>query len=182
MSKQVQFRRGSTSEHATFTGAVGEITVNTTTNRIHSHDGVTAGGFAHAHYTEGTFTPTVTLVGGAGNTVPVYSTNTGRYTKIGRLVFVDILLAGDGGAEGAGTGVFTVALPIASSASVPAGGFPTGLAINGTDDWVLLGSIVAGASVITVIYHESFGNVINFPGVFQNNTTRQVRLQFSYEV
>lgn len=48
MSKQVQFRRGTTSEHAAFTGAVGEITVNTTTHQLVSHDGVTAGGFPQA--------------------------------------------------------------------------------------------------------------------------------------
>ena len=48
MSKQVQFRRGTTSDHASFTGAVGEITVNTTTHQLVSHDGVNAGGFAQA--------------------------------------------------------------------------------------------------------------------------------------
>ena len=40
----VQLRRGTTAEHSSFTGAAGEITVNTTTNSIHVHDGSTAGG------------------------------------------------------------------------------------------------------------------------------------------
>jgi len=44
MARQVQFRRGTTSEHSSFTGAVGEITVNTTTNKPVVHDGSTAGG------------------------------------------------------------------------------------------------------------------------------------------
>jgi len=44
MSKQVKLRRGTTSEHATFTGAVGEVTVDTTKDVAVVHDGVTAGG------------------------------------------------------------------------------------------------------------------------------------------
>lgn len=48
MSKQVQFRRGTTSDHTSFTGAVGEITVNTTTHQLVAHDGVNAGGFPQA--------------------------------------------------------------------------------------------------------------------------------------
>jgi len=44
MSKQVRFRRGTTSQHATFTGAAAEITVDTTKNQVVVHDGATAGG------------------------------------------------------------------------------------------------------------------------------------------
>ena len=44
MATQLQLRRGTTAEHAAFTGAVGEITVNTTINAIVLHDGATAGG------------------------------------------------------------------------------------------------------------------------------------------
>ena len=45
MSTTIQHRRGTTAEHASFTGAVGEVTYNTTTKSVHTHDGVTAGGF-----------------------------------------------------------------------------------------------------------------------------------------
>ena len=48
MSKQVKLRRGTTSEHATFTGALGEVTVDTTKDVAVVHDGATAGGFAMA--------------------------------------------------------------------------------------------------------------------------------------
>jgi hypothetical protein len=48
MAKVVQRRRGTTSEHSSFTGLVGEITVNTTTKTAIVHDGATAGGFALA--------------------------------------------------------------------------------------------------------------------------------------
>ncbi len=44
MSKQVQKRRGTSSEHANFTGAVAEITVDTETNELVLGDGVTQGG------------------------------------------------------------------------------------------------------------------------------------------
>jgi hypothetical protein len=50
MTKQVQLRRGTSSEHAVFTGAVGEVTVDTTLDVLVVHDGVTLGG----HYLVGT--------------------------------------------------------------------------------------------------------------------------------
>ena len=133
-------------------------------------------------YIEGTFSPTVTLVGGAGNTVPVYSTNTGRYTRIGNRVFVDIYLTGDGGNEGASTGAFTVAIPIASSASHPTSYFPVGFFANAAAEDPLWGQIVAGASVIDFAYEDVLNNFLAMTGAEQNNATRTVRLKFSYEV
>jgi hypothetical protein len=41
----LQLRRGTTAEHSSFTGAEGEITVNTTKDTLVVHDGSTAGGF-----------------------------------------------------------------------------------------------------------------------------------------
>lgn len=46
MTKQVQFRRGTTVEHSTFTGALAEITVNTDQKIAVVHDGTTAGGYS----------------------------------------------------------------------------------------------------------------------------------------
>ena len=48
MTKQVQRRRGTATQHTSFTGAEGEISVNTTNKSIHVHDGVTAGGIEGA--------------------------------------------------------------------------------------------------------------------------------------
>lgn len=45
MTKQVQFRRGTTAQHTTFTGALAEITVDTDKKVAVVHDGSTAGGF-----------------------------------------------------------------------------------------------------------------------------------------
>ena len=48
MTKQVQRRRGTSSQHTSFTGAEGEISVNTSNKTVHVHDGSTAGGFEAA--------------------------------------------------------------------------------------------------------------------------------------
>ena len=48
MATQLQIRRGTTSQMNAFTGAEGELAVNTTTDTVHVHDGSTAGGFALA--------------------------------------------------------------------------------------------------------------------------------------
>ena len=45
MATQVQFRRGTTGEHSAFTGAVGEVTVDTEKKTVCIHDAATAGGF-----------------------------------------------------------------------------------------------------------------------------------------
>ena len=44
MAIQIQLRQGTTTEHNTFTGAVGEVTVDTTKDTLVVHDGVTVGG------------------------------------------------------------------------------------------------------------------------------------------
>jgi len=69
---QTQLRRGSAAQHAAFTGAVGEVTVNLDTHQLHVHDGATPGGFstgAAGYVTEGHyggnmpgFTPSTTWI------------------------------------------------------------------------------------------------------------------------
>jgi len=44
MATQVQFRRGNTTQHSTFTGASGEVTVDIDKKVVVIHDGSTAGG------------------------------------------------------------------------------------------------------------------------------------------
>ena len=45
MAIQIQLRQGTTTEHSSFKGAVGEVTVDTSKNTLVLHDGVTLGGF-----------------------------------------------------------------------------------------------------------------------------------------
>lgn len=58
MADQLQIRRGTTSQNLAFTGAQGELTMDTTKNQLRIHDGLTAGGFpaaTSAQVTDGTF-------------------------------------------------------------------------------------------------------------------------------
>lgn len=65
MSKQVKWRRGTTAEHNTFIGAVGEVTVDTSKHTVVVHDGVTLGG----HSAELTEKPASTVSKDGGGSV-----------------------------------------------------------------------------------------------------------------
>jgi hypothetical protein len=85
MTRQWQARRGTTTEHSSFTGAEGELTVNTTDNRVVVHDGVTVGGAPAAKASElAALTTTVNDIG-----YDLYATKLGNnYTKITHLPYV----------------------------------------------------------------------------------------------
>lgn len=134
-----------------------------------------------SYYVESTWAPTVTLVGGAGNIVPVYTTNSARYTRIGNRVFCEIVLLGDGGAEGAGSGRVNIALPFTASASALEVYRPVGWAINNTTEYMIYGRINASSGTIFLTYISSVSALGNFTGDQQNNTTREIRLAFFYE-
>lgn len=125
-----------------------------------------------------TFTPTVTLVGGTGNVVPVYTTNTGRYRALGSIVFVDVYLTGDGGAEGAGDGQINIALPVTASSNHPTFRFPVGSYSNGANQNFLQGEI--DPSGTTIKLYISTSNTA-FQGTDQSQASRDVRLKFFYE-
>ena len=70
MAKQLQLRRGTTAQHSTFTGAVGEVTIDTSKDVVVVHDGATAGGFpSQKELVSGTNIKTVnsTTLLGSGN-------------------------------------------------------------------------------------------------------------------
>jgi hypothetical protein len=73
MPKQVKLRRGTTAQHATFTGAQGEVTMDTTKKTLVVHDGATAGGIPLAPE----------------------STVTAIETKTGNMVWVDAVNGSD---------------------------------------------------------------------------------------
>jgi hypothetical protein len=58
---QHQLRRGTNAQMNTFVGAQGEPTFDTTFNRLVLHDGVTAGGYAHALATTQTSTASTSI-------------------------------------------------------------------------------------------------------------------------
>ena len=76
MSTQVQFRRGTTTQHNAFTGAVGEITVNTTTDTAHVHDGSTASGFPLARADLNNVSDTDLNAALTGNTISALTVTT----------------------------------------------------------------------------------------------------------
>ena len=63
MSSQIQFRRGSTVQTTTFTGALAEVTVDTDKKTLVIHDGATAGGNPLASLGANTFTGAQTFSG-----------------------------------------------------------------------------------------------------------------------
>ena len=82
MPYQVQFRRGTTAQNNSFTGALGEISVDTTLKQLHLHDGVTAGGSAlPAVGAVNTFTNTQVFSGGISALGSVLQ-NTGEVVNI----------------------------------------------------------------------------------------------------
>jgi len=52
MSVQVKLRRGTANQHSSFTGAIGEVTVDMTHDTLRIHDGVKVGGHRLAKYSE----------------------------------------------------------------------------------------------------------------------------------
>ena len=52
MSRQIQIRRGTAAENDAFTGAIGEVTMDTTNKTLRIHDGTTAGGTVLAKKSE----------------------------------------------------------------------------------------------------------------------------------
>ena len=60
MAKQLRLRKGTATEHNTFTGANGEVTVDTTYKTLRVHDGSTVGGIRLATLT-GDLVPTTQL-------------------------------------------------------------------------------------------------------------------------
>ena len=66
MPTQVQWRRGTTTQHNSFTGAAGEVTVDTTLDTLRVHDGSTAGGIRIAKYSELNSGDITAVVAGTG--------------------------------------------------------------------------------------------------------------------
>ena len=83
MATQVQFRRGTTSAHGSFTGAVGEVTVDTTLDTLRVHDGSTAGGIRIAKFSEIASTLSFTVEGDDSAGVPISADGTGVLRFIG---------------------------------------------------------------------------------------------------
>jgi hypothetical protein len=97
MSKRIQFRRGTTTQTLAFTGAPGEITVDTTKNVVVVHDGITPGGWpAAAGGANGTFSGISTFTGQIRDTaaIPSTSTTTGSIVVTGGVGVTGAIFSG----------------------------------------------------------------------------------------
>ena len=93
MATQLQVRRGTTSELQSFTGAEGEITVDTDKDTLVVHDGSTAGGH-----------PLVKASEARGYTLTEHYIANGTWTKSGKDGLKRILVEIWGGGGGGGRG------------------------------------------------------------------------------
>ena len=130
-----------------------------------------------------TYTPIVTLVGGAGNVVPQYSTNIGRYCPIGNIVFVEIWLDGPTGNDGAGTGQINISLPITAGASMVSDFKPGGHFHNGAVETQVFVQVDPSATTGMVFQQTATTQTGPATGADQNSAaTRTIRLSFCYEI
>ena len=106
-------------------------------------------------YEEGSFTPSIAFNG--SDLGVVYSTRTGRYTKIGNRVFFNILLNTSN--KGTATGVATIAgLPFTVGSGNQGYGAAVGADISGiTFDNIITYRIVGGSTSITLIENGGTG-------------------------
>ena len=110
MSTQVQYRRGSATQNNAFTGALGEITVDTTNWTLRVHDGITAGGggnLATVAYVDAEIgglsadsisngTSNVKVISSGGNVnVTVSGTTRGAFYSSGLDITGDLRLSGN---------------------------------------------------------------------------------------
>jgi predicted RecA/RadA family phage recombinase len=132
-----------------------------------------------------TFTPTVTLVGGAGNTTPTFTTNSGRYSQVGNVIEMTVYLNNSsGGTAGAGTGQVTIALPVTAGSGVANGTVMViGNYLNNATNGILIGNINASSTTIALSYFSALTTLTNLTGADLNHVnTRQISFTFFYEV
>jgi hypothetical protein len=93
MPTQVQFRRGTSTQNNNFTGAVGEISIDTTLGVLRVHDGSTAGGQQSVGLTSTQTLTNKTLtsptINGATINNPTFS---GTFTTTGVSAFTGVTL------------------------------------------------------------------------------------------
>jgi len=145
MATQLQIRRGTTAQMNAFTGAEGELAVNTTTDTLHVHDGATAGGKA--------------LARADGSNIATYA---GSFTTI----------AASGAITGNVTGNLTGSILTAAQTNITSVGTLSTLAVTGEitanggialpDDGVLS---LGDSDELTLKHHSSgYSHLINTTG------------------
>jgi predicted aconitase with swiveling domain len=121
-------------------------------------------------YVEGTFTPAMTF--GGGSTGITYSTQTGFYTRIGRIVHIDIALVFTSKGSSTGTAVIT-GLPFTVAVNAPIAIFMNNVTAGVGD--VVFFAPVQGAGTTIPIQQISAGTVATLDDTsFANNTVIRI--------
>ncbi len=173
MPTQVQFRRGTTAQNNSFTGAAGEVSIDTDKDALRIHDGVVAGGFEQAradlsnHNGVGVLTATTFSGNVTGNL-------TGNVNSSGISTLNNVVVGGattalvvNGNARV--TGILTV-----GTSSLTLDGINdritvgTGLTITSTE--IIIGSITIGSGSLTGTA-TSTTNIPNLTGAITSSNT-----------
>lgn len=139
MAVQVKRRRGNTAAHAAFTGAAGELTVNTDTWRVHSHDGATVGGHPLALVAD--LAVECTDTSSAANAIVVASNSGPTAAVDGMMLLITVAKTSTGGVTIAYNGAAAIAL------------------VSGTGGVLTPGALQAGG-LILVMYRSTLGKYV----------------------
>jgi len=137
MSKKLQLRGGTTSEHSTFTGAVREVTVDTDKDTLVIHDGATAGGFTLPRTKAEVDALGIAATSVTGSQASAISANTSKVTNYNQT-------KSDIEALGIAASSITGALPAISGAALTNLPIP----VSGTADFVASGTLPDGVTVV----------------------------------
>ncbi len=132
------------------------------------------GAAAAQTYAEGTFTPTL-LMGGSA-TGATYATQLGKYTRVGRVVTIDITLVAT---KGSGTGAVSIGgLPFTPGAQDT--GFCTGLVRNFTGVGQIIFGIAPSTALIS-LYSSSAGDytIVSNTNVSAGNVSIYLTLTYT---
>jgi len=123
-------------------------------------------------YEEGTFTPILTF--GGGSTGITYTTQTGKYTKVGNRVFfnINIDLSNKGSSAGGAT---ITGLPFTVAEATVTAAFISNISAAGS-----IPQFLANSTVVDLYYQTTGSNAQYTNGLFNNNSS--VLISGSYRV
>ena len=162
MTTQVQFRRGTTSQHGAFTGAVGEVTVDTDLDTLRVHDGAVAGGVRIAKFTDiaaqtidisDSSSNTITLTPGStdvtfiGNDITVAAAGNTMTFTLNDSVSVDEISSSNSSFVNINDGLNVNGNIQTTSGVVTAAGFTIGSAVINETDLELIDGLTAGTAI-----------------------------------